>query len=80
MPVDQTTDAAVTEAPPRRLISLQLKMGLVITGSIVLLGLLAPRISPHPRDTISMRARFGRPMPPTGSAPTSMGATCSAAR
>jgi peptide/nickel transport system permease protein len=61
MPVDQTTDAAVIEAPPRRPISLQLKMGLVITGSIVLLGLLAPWISPHPWDTISMRTRFVPP-------------------
>jgi peptide/nickel transport system permease protein len=58
MSVDQTTDAPVIEAPPRRSMSLQLKMGLVITGSIVLLGLLAPWISPHPWDTISMRTRF----------------------
>jgi peptide/nickel transport system permease protein len=61
MSVDQTTDAPVIEAPPRRPISLQLKMGLVITGSIVLLGLLAPWISPHPWDTISMRTRFVPP-------------------
>ena len=58
MSVDQTTDAPVIERPPRRPMSLQLKMGLVITGSIVLLGLLAPWISPHPWDTISMRTRF----------------------
>ena len=61
MSVDQTTDAPVIEAPPRRTMSLQLKMGLVITGSIVLLGLLAPWISPHPWDTISMRTRFVPP-------------------
>jgi len=61
MSVDQTTDAPVIEAPPRRPMSLQLKMGLVITGSIVLLGLLAPWISPHLWDTISMRTRFVPP-------------------
>jgi peptide/nickel transport system permease protein len=61
MSVDQTTDAPVIEAPPRRPMSLQLKVGLVITGSIVLLGLLAPWISPHPWDTISMRTRFVPP-------------------
>jgi peptide/nickel transport system permease protein len=61
MSVDQTTDAPVIEAPPRRPVSLQLKVGLVITGSIVLLGLLAPWISPHPWDTISMRTRFVPP-------------------
>jgi len=61
MSVDQATDAPVIEAAPRRPMSLQLKMGLVITGSIVLLGLLAPWISPHPWDTISMRTRFVPP-------------------
>jgi peptide/nickel transport system permease protein len=61
MSVDQTTDAPVIEAPPRRPVSLQLKVGLVITGSIVLLGLLAPWISPYPWDTISMRTRFVPP-------------------
>jgi peptide/nickel transport system permease protein len=61
MSVDQTTDAPMNEAPPRRLMSLQLKVGLLITGSIVLLGLLAPWISPHPWDTISMRTRFVPP-------------------
>ena len=61
MSVDQTTDAPVIEAPPRRTMSLQLKVGLVITGSIVLLGLLAPWISPHPWDAISMRTRFVPP-------------------
>ncbi|MBN8944820.1 MAG: ABC transporter permease [Rhizobiales bacterium] len=38
--------------------SLQLKTGLLITGTIVLLGLLAPWIAPHPWDTISIRTRF----------------------
>ncbi|MEA2955748.1 MAG: peptide/nickel transport system permease protein [Alphaproteobacteria bacterium] len=61
MSVDQTTDAPLIERPPRRPMSLQLKVGLVITGSIVLLGLLAPWISPHPWDTISMRTRFVPP-------------------
>ena len=61
MSVDQTTDAPVIEAPRPRPMSLQLKVGLVITGSIVLLGLLAPWISPHPWDTISMRTRFVPP-------------------
>jgi peptide/nickel transport system permease protein len=61
MSVDQTTNAPVIEAPPRRPVSLQLKVGLVITGSIVLLGLLAPWISPYPWDTISMRTRFVPP-------------------
>ena len=51
----------MNEAPPRRPMSLQLKVGLLITGSIVLLGLLAPWISPHPWDTISMRTRFVPP-------------------
>jgi len=37
---------------------LQLKLGLAITGSIVLLALLAPWIAPHPWDTISIRTRF----------------------
>lgn len=50
--------AAEVEKPPRRPMSLQLKAGLLITGTIVLLGLLAPWIAPHPWDTISMRTRF----------------------
>lgn len=59
----QAADAPlVPEAPveraPRRPMSLQLKAGLAITGTIVLLGLLAPWIAPHPWDTISMRTRF----------------------
>jgi peptide/nickel transport system permease protein len=46
---------------PRKPLSLQLKAGLAITGAIVLLGLLAPWIAPHPWDTISMRTRFLAP-------------------
>ena len=46
------------EHAPRKTWSLQLKAGLAITGAIVLLGLLAPWIAPHPWDTISMRTRF----------------------
>lgn len=37
---------------------LQLKAGLVITLGILLLGLLAPWIAPHPWDTISLKTRF----------------------
>ena len=48
-------------APPRRPMPLQLKAGLIIVGTIVLLGLLAPWIAPHPWDTISMRTRFLAP-------------------
>ena len=36
----------------------QLTVGLLITGTIVVLGLLAPWIAPHPWDTVSMRTRF----------------------
>ena len=43
---------------PRKPLSPQLKAGLAITGAIILLGLLAPWIAPHPWDTISMRTRF----------------------
>jgi len=57
MSLDQASDAA-THAPPRRPMPLQLKAGLIIVGTIVLLGLLAPWIAPHPWDTISMRTRF----------------------
>jgi peptide/nickel transport system permease protein len=46
------------EQSPRKPWSLQLKAGLAITTAIVLLGLLAPWIAPHPWDTISMRTRF----------------------
>ena len=56
--VDEPTPAAV----PRRPVPLQLKAGLVIVVTIVLLGLLAPWIAPHPWDTISMRTRF---LPPS---------------
>jgi peptide/nickel transport system permease protein len=49
------------ERGPRKPWSLQLKAGLAITGAIVLLGLLAPWIAPHPWDTISMRTRFLAP-------------------
>ena len=61
VPVETATPADA--APPgerakRRPLSLQLKIGLAITGTIVLLGLLAPWIAPHPWDTISMRTRF----------------------
>src|SRR5258708_26455498 len=46
---------------PRKPLSLQLKAGLIIVGTIVLVGLLAPWIAPHPWDTISMRTRFLAP-------------------
>jgi peptide/nickel transport system permease protein len=49
------------DATPRKPWSLQLKAGLAITAAIVLLGLLAPWIAPHPWDTISMRTRFLAP-------------------
>jgi peptide/nickel transport system permease protein len=48
-------------APARRPVPAQLKAGLVIVGSIVLLSLLAPWIAPHPWDTISIRTRFQPP-------------------
>jgi len=48
-------------AEPRKPLTLQLKVGLAIVGAIVLLGLLAPWIAPHPWDTISMRTRFLAP-------------------
>lgn len=61
-----SADAVDTEVPPRlprRPFSLQLKVGLTITVTVVLLGLLAPWIAPHPWDTISMRTRFLAPNP-----------------
>jgi peptide/nickel transport system permease protein len=62
MSLDQASDApAATYASPRRPMPLQLKAGLIIVGTIVLLGLLAPWIAPHPWDTISMRTRFLAP-------------------
>src|SRR3981189_3892772 len=54
-------DATVAPRTPRRSMSLQWKAGLIIVGTIVLLGLLAPWIAPHPWDTISMRTRFLAP-------------------
>lgn len=53
-------DPAEAPAPrvPRKPMSLQLKAGLLITGLIVVLAVLAPWIAPHPWDTISMRTRF----------------------
>jgi len=41
---------------------LQLKAGLVITLTIVMLGLLAPWIAPYPWDTIAIKSRF---LPPS---------------
>ena len=38
--------------------SLQLKIGLLLTLTIVLLGLLAPWIAPHSWDTIAIKSRF----------------------
>lgn len=38
--------------------SLQLKLGLFLTLTIVLLGLFAPWLAPHPWDTIAIKARF----------------------
>lgn len=52
---------ATPAKPPRKPMPLQLKAGLAITGTILLLGLLAPWIAPHPWDTISMRTRFLAP-------------------
>ncbi|HMK81323.1 MAG TPA: ABC transporter permease [Xanthobacteraceae bacterium] len=46
------------EAAARAPLSPQLQAGLIIVGVIVLLGILAPWIAPHPWDTISMRTRF----------------------
>ncbi|NQW82718.1 MAG: ABC transporter permease [Alcaligenaceae bacterium] len=42
----------------RKPMSLQLKIGLLLTLTIVLLGLLAPWIAPHPWDTIAIKSRF----------------------
>ena len=54
MPLEETAPSSA----PRKPLSLQLKAGLAITGIIIVLGLLAPWIAPHPWDTISMRTRF----------------------
>jgi peptide/nickel transport system permease protein len=56
--------AASLEAPAgarARPWPLQLKAGLVIVGTIVILAVLAPWIAPHPWDTISIRTRFQPP-------------------
>lgn len=52
---------APTTTLPRRPMPAQLKAGLLIVGTIVLLSLLAPWIAPHPWDTISIRTRFQPP-------------------
>jgi peptide/nickel transport system permease protein len=49
-------------SPPRRPMPAQLKAGLVIVCTIVVVSLLAPWIAPHPWDTISIRTRF---LPPS---------------
>ncbi|MGY6635461.1 MAG: ABC transporter permease [Alkalilacustris sp.] len=46
---------------PRRPVPLQMKIGLVITLSIVVLAVLAPWIAPHPWDTIAIDSRFLAP-------------------
>ena len=60
-PLSVPAGAAPAAKMPRRPLSLQLKIGLAVTGTIVLLGLLAPWIAPHPWDTISMRTRLLAP-------------------
>lgn len=52
--------AAVSDSArePRRPLPFQLGRGLAITGTIVLVALLAPWIAPHPWDTVSIRTRF----------------------
>ena len=53
--------AASLEAPARaraRPWPLQLRAGLIIVGTIVVVAALAPWIAPHPWDTISIRTRF----------------------
>ena len=56
-------DQAAPERAPRRPMPAQLKLGLAIVGAIVVLGLLAPWIAPHPWDTVSIRTRFQPPGP-----------------
>jgi peptide/nickel transport system permease protein len=46
---------------PRKPWPLQLMIGVAIVATIVLLGLAAPWIAPHPWDTISIRTRFRPP-------------------
>jgi peptide/nickel transport system permease protein len=56
--------AASLEAPARaraRPWPLQLRAGLIIVGTIVVVAALAPWIAPHPWDTISIRTRFLAP-------------------
>jgi peptide/nickel transport system permease protein len=57
-PDGASPDGESPGAPTRRPLPGQLKVGLVIVGTIVALGLLAPWIAPHPWDTISIRTRF----------------------
>lgn len=52
---------ATRERAARRPMPAQLKVGLAIVGVIVVLGLLAPWIAPHPWDTVSIRTRFQPP-------------------
>ncbi len=47
--------------PVRKPWPLQLKIGLAIVATIVVLSLAAPWIAPHPWDTISIRTRFRPP-------------------
>jgi peptide/nickel transport system permease protein len=56
-------DQAAPERAPRRPMPAQLKLGMAIVGAIVVLGLLAPWIAPHPWDTVSIRTRFQPPGP-----------------
>jgi peptide/nickel transport system permease protein len=58
---EPSLDIAVPALPPRRPMPAQLKAGLVIVGTIVVLSVLAPWIAPHPWDTISIRTRFQPP-------------------
>lgn len=61
-PAQPLAEAAPAPKRPRKPMSLQMKMGLAITGFILIVGLLAPWIAPHPWDTISMKTRF---LPPS---------------
>lgn len=51
-------EVAAEKPLPRRPMPAQLKAGLAIVGVILVLGLLAPWIAPHPWDTVSIRTRF----------------------
>ncbi len=57
----KAAQAPLAAQAPRARWPLQLKLGLLIVATIVVLGLLAPWIAPHPWDTISMRTRFRPP-------------------